>query len=94
MADWYEFIDKQEDFNYLVKLIQFQKYLPLDTETTGLDVLDENFHLLLLQLFVDEKAYVIDVRKLDLYDYELCGEIIRDYNREIKKQEMKAKRKR
>jgi len=62
----YKYIIKQEDVPNIVEEAKKQQFIPLDTETTGLDYLDDNVKLLLVQLLVGDVAYVIDARKVDL----------------------------
>ncbi len=64
----YEFIEKEAEIPLLLSEIERCKYISLDTENSGgLDPLNGKVRLLLMQLEVAGKAYVIDVRKVNIH---------------------------
>jgi len=73
----YNYIDKQQDIPLIIAEAKKQRYLGLDTECTGLDVLNANTKLLLLQIEVAGKAFVIDARNLDISPLK---EVLEDSN--------------
>ncbi len=63
----YEFIEKDSEVPSVISEIEQNKYICLDTENSGgLDPLNKEIKVLLLQLGVGSKAFVIDVRKVDI----------------------------
>jgi DNA polymerase I-like protein with 3'-5' exonuclease and polymerase domains len=64
----YEFIETDAEIPLILSEIERCKYISLDTENSGgLDPLNGKVKLLLLQLEVAGKAYVIDVRKVNIH---------------------------
>jgi DNA polymerase I-like protein with 3'-5' exonuclease and polymerase domains len=63
----YEFIEKDSEVPSVISEIEQHKYICLDTENSGgLDPLAKEIRVLLLQLGVGSKAYVVDVRKVNI----------------------------
>lgn len=72
----YEYVTDQKSVPLIIADAKKEKYLGLDTENSGgLDVLVPGVKLLLFQLEVGGKAYVIDARKVDLSPFK---EILED----------------
>jgi len=64
----YEFIETDAEISLILSEIERCKYISLDTENSGgLDPLNSKVKLLLLQLEVAGKAYVIDARKVNIH---------------------------
>lgn len=70
--DNYEFIEKDAEIPLVLAEAERCKYIGLDTENSGgLDILTSGVKLLLVQLEINGKAYLIDARKVNvslLYD--------------------------
>jgi len=65
--DNYEFIEKDIEIPLLLAEAEHCKYVGLDTENSGgLDIRNPDVKLLLVQLEINGKAYVIDARKVDI----------------------------
>uniref|UniRef100_A0A6M3JNX6 Putative DNA polymerase n=1 Tax=viral metagenome TaxID=1070528 RepID=A0A6M3JNX6_9ZZZZ len=63
----YEFIDRDAQIPLVLAEAEQCKYIGLDTENSGgLDVLKPEVKLLLVQLEIRGKAYLIDARKVDI----------------------------
>lgn len=63
----YELIEKNSDIPLVLAEAEQCKYISLDSENSGgLDVLIPGVTLLLLQLEINGKAYLIDARKVDI----------------------------
>jgi DNA polymerase I len=86
----YEYVDKQADIPAIIREAEKQIQLSLDTETTGLDMLNSNTKLLLLQIEVGGKAYVIDARKVNIEPFrgilenKRCIKIVQNANFDYK----------
>ncbi len=63
----FEYVEKDAEIPLIISEIERCKYIGLDTENSGgLDPIKDELKLLLLQLEVNRKAYVIDIRKVDI----------------------------
>ncbi len=63
----FEYVERDAEIPLIISEIERCKYIGLDTENSGgLDPLKDEVKLLLLQLEVNRKAYVIDVRKVNI----------------------------
>jgi len=63
----YDYITDQSDIPLIIADARKEKYIGLDTENSGgLDVLSDTIKLLLLQIEIGGKVYVIDTRKINL----------------------------
>uniref|UniRef100_A0A6M3L6R8 Putative DNA polymerase n=1 Tax=viral metagenome TaxID=1070528 RepID=A0A6M3L6R8_9ZZZZ len=72
----FEYVEKDAEIPLIISEIERCKYIGLDTENSGgLDPLKDEVKLLLLQLEVNRKAYVIDVRKVNIH---LLDDILTD----------------
>jgi len=72
----YEYITDQKSVPLIIADAKKEKYLGIDTENSGgLDVLVPGVKLLLFQIEVGGKAYVIDARRVDLNPFK---EILED----------------
>lgn len=72
----YEFIEKDAEIPLILAEAEGCKYIGLDTENSGgLDVLVPGVTLLLVQLEIKGRAYVIDARKVDV---SLLRELLTD----------------
>jgi DNA polymerase-1 len=60
----YEYITHQEDVPFILEKAKMAKEFSVDVETTGLDF--DKLRLLLFQIAFNNKAYVIDARKVDI----------------------------
>jgi len=67
----YEFITDQKSVDLIFIDASKEKYLGIDTENSGgLDPLFEDLKLLMFQIEVNDKAYVIDARKVDISPFK------------------------
>lgn len=72
----YEFITDQKSVDVILSDARRQKILGVDTENSGgLDIITEDLKLLLFQIEVNGRAYVIDARKVDISPFR---ELIED----------------
>jgi DNA polymerase I-like protein with 3'-5' exonuclease and polymerase domains len=81
----YEYITDQRSIPLIVSDAKKEKYIGLDTENSGgLDVLSGAAKLLLMQLEISGKAYIIDARRVDLnplkevLEYGKCIKVIQN----------------
>ena len=87
----YEYICRNEEIPRLLAEAEKHKYIALDTENSGgLDVLNPDVRLLLLQLNIGGTLYVIDARKVDLsllrdlLEGDSCIKIVQNVNYDYK----------
>jgi len=74
----YEYVQDQKSIPFIIADAKKEKYLGVDTENSGgLDILVPGVTLLLFQIEVGGKAYVIDARRVDLSPFK---EILEDDN--------------
>ena len=67
----YEFVTDQKSVDLILIDAVKEKYLGIDTENSGgLNVISDDLKLLLFQIEVNNKAYVIDARKVDLLPFK------------------------
>jgi DNA polymerase-1 len=71
----YEFIEEGSSLPQIISGVKQNGLCSIDVETTGLDVFDPSFKLLLFQIETGGKAYVIDCRKVDVTPFR---EILED----------------
>jgi len=63
----YDFVEKNSEIPLILSEAEKHKYVALDTENSGgLDIFNPDVKLLLLQLGLGNRAFVIDARKVDL----------------------------
>jgi len=80
--DKYEFIEKDAEIPLVLAEAEQCKYIGLDTENSGgLDILKPEVKLLLVQLELNGKAYLIDARKVNI---ALLSELLTNRKRWIK----------
>jgi len=80
--DNYELIEKNAEIPLILAEAEQCKYISLDTENKGgLDILTPGVKLLLVQLEIKGKAYVIDARKVDI---SLLNDLLMNRKRWIK----------
>ena len=72
----YEYVKDQKDIHLIISDARKEKYLGIDTENSGgLDIISDDIKLLLFQIEIGGRAYVIDARKVDLDPFK---EILED----------------
>jgi len=80
--DNYEFIENNAEIPLILAEAEQCKYVGFDTENKGgLDILTPGVKLLLVQLEINGKAYLIDARKVDI---SLLGDLLTNRKRWIK----------
>lgn len=72
----YEYITERSQYDRLIKELENEKVVSLDTETTGFD--PHTCKLLLFQISVPDKSYIIDARALDISTLPEIKDLLED----------------
>jgi DNA polymerase-1 len=72
----YEYITERSHYDRVIKELENVNVVSVDTETTGFD--PHTCKLLLFQISVPDKSYIIDARALDLKDLPEIKDILED----------------